>query len=414
MPQQPMAGMDMTMAERPLGIGEERDGSGTSWLPDATPMYAVHLTEGSWTVMIHGNGFVQYIREGSDRGDRQFGSVNWVMGMASRSTRGGILSLRSMFSIEPLTVGRCGYPDLLATGELCHGVRLHDRQHPHDLFMELAARYQHEITKSVAYEVYGGPAGEPALGPTAFPHRVSAIANPLSPVSHHWLDSSHISFGVLTGGVYGHTWKVEGSLFNGREPDDARYDFDFGALESYSGRVWYLPNESWALQVSAGHLAQAEGDPTGARHDVNRVTASATYHRRMEGSAVWATTAGWGRNSNPTEPSTFALLLETNLTTAERHVLFARAEFNRKTASDLALPRLPPDDLFDVEKVQGGYEYELRPVRGVVPAVGGSVWVSFVPGSLRPFYGGTRATGVAVFFNLHAAPMPPMMSGMRH
>lgn len=396
----PMAG--------PLDIGEQREGSGTSWLPDASPMYAVHLKAGEWNLMAHGNGFLQYIDEGSDRGDAQFGSINWFMAMASRKAGGGMFTGRVMLSLEPYTVGKCGYPDLLASGELCNGEPLHDRQHPHDLFMEVAARYQHSINDTLAYEVYGGPAAEPALGPTAFPHRVSALPNPLAPISHHWLDASHISFGVVSGGVYGRRWKAEGSVFNGREPDENRYDFDIAALDSYSGRFWLLPNDRWALQVSAGHLKAAESRPGGEPPlDVNRVTASATYHRPLEGTGVWATTAAWGRNSGPSEEPTHALLLESNATMAERHVVFGRAELNQKKGDDLALPTFA-ETISELGKLQGGYTYEFPKGGPVVPAIGGSVWVSFVPDRVAPFYGGTRSAGVAVFIYLHAPAMRPM------
>ena len=118
-----------------------RDGSGTSWLPDASPMYAFHWQRGDWQVMLHENAFLQFLDESGDRGSDQAGSINWVMGMAQRTAGPGRLMFRGMFSAEPWTVGGCGYPDLLASGERCNGEAIHDRQHPHDLMMELAAQY---------------------------------------------------------------------------------------------------------------------------------------------------------------------------------------------------------------------------------------------------------------------------------
>jgi hypothetical protein len=129
--------------------------------------------------------------------------------------------------------------------------------------MELAATYDRPLVRDIRLQLYGGPAGEPALGPTAFPHRISAMPSPLAPISHHWLDSTHITYGVVTGGVYGKRWKAETSVFNGREPDEDRTNFDFGALDSWSGRVWFLPTSRWALQVSAGHLTEAEAGHDG-------------------------------------------------------------------------------------------------------------------------------------------------------
>jgi hypothetical protein len=350
---------------------------------------------GDWMLMLHGNAFVEFIDTGGDRGDRQFGSVNWIMSMAQHEVSGGQLQFRGMFSLEPLTVGRCGYPNLLQSGEFCNGVALHDRQHPHDLFMEVAADYRRALSESIAFELYGGPSGEPALGPTAFAHRLSALPNPIAPIAHHWLDSSHISFGVVTGGLYGHKWKAEASVFNGREPDDQRYDFDFGALDSYSGRLWLMPAAEWALQVSAGHLKEAEFRATGPREDADRVTASATYHRLVN-DRLWATTIAWGQNREGGR-STSALTAETAADLAPNDTLFARGEIVGKTATELVLP-LPEDQTFTVTKLQIGYTRWLAEGKGVKAGIGGSIGVSIVPDQLASFYGGLTAGEFTVFF----------------
>ena len=386
-----------TMPANPLGVGQTRDGSGTSWLPDASPMQGFMRHHGSWMLMLHANAFVQYIDAGSDRGDRQFGSINWVMGMAQREMGGGQLLVKTMFSVEPVTVGRCGYPTLLASGEQCDGLPLHDRQHPHDVFMEIAAQYRHPVSDAIAIEIYGGPAGEPALGPTAFPHRLSALPNPIAPVSHHWLDSTHVSFGVVTGGLYGRKWKAEASLFNGREPDDRRYDFDTAALDSYSGRLWFMPTPAWALQVSAGHLNDAEEHDDGSREDVKRITASATY-QRLVNSRLWATTFAWGQNREA-DHSSPAFVAETAFDVTTRDVLFARGETVRKTAAELVLP-VERDEPFTIRKIQFGYTRWLAEGRGIRAGVGGSVGVSFVPEELRASYGGANIREAALYFTV--------------
>jgi hypothetical protein len=387
--------MTMEMPENPLGISQARDGSGTSWLPDASPMPGLMIHRGPWMLMLQGSAFLQFIKTGTDRGDDQFGSINWFMAMAQRPVAGGALQLRTMFSLEPLTVGRCGYPVLLQSGEFCDGAPIHDRQHPHDLFMEVAADYRRVLGRSIAFELYGGPAGEPALGPTAFPHRLSAMPNPIAPISHHWLDSTHVSFGVVTGGLYGRKWKAEGSVFNGREPDDRRYDFDLAPLDSYSGRVWFLPTPAWALQVSAGHLAQAEFRADGPREDVDRVTASATY-QRLVGNRVWATTMAWGRNVE-SDHATSAFTVETAVDVSVRDTIFARAEATGKTAADLVLPQ-PDDETFVVTKLQAGYTRWLGEGFGMKTGVGGSAGLSLVPESLRQVYGSRVGGEVSVYF----------------
>ncbi|HYR97382.1 MAG TPA: hypothetical protein VEO58_00100, partial [Gemmatimonadales bacterium] len=168
------------MNEGPLGIPESRMGSGTSWLPDASPMHAAHVMLGEWSLMLHGKGFVQYDWQGGPRGSNQVGFVNWAMAAASRSLGGGRLELRGMLSAEPWTVGSRGYPLLLQSGESYRGATLHDRQHPHDLFMELAALYERPVARNLGLSIYLAPVGEPAVGPVAFPHRPSAGADPLA------------------------------------------------------------------------------------------------------------------------------------------------------------------------------------------------------------------------------------------
>jgi YHS domain-containing protein len=386
-----------------------REGSGTSWQPDESPMYAVHLQRGAWTLMSHENAFVQALDDAGDRGASQAGSVNWFMEMAERSVATGHLELRGMISLEPWTVRGCGYPDLLTSGEICNGQKIHDRQHPHDLWMEIAVKYDAPLTSATRWQVYGGPAGEPAIGPGAFPHRVSAMPDPIAPISHHWLDSTHVSFGVVTGGVYGSRWKAEGSIFNGREPDQHRTDFDFGALDSYSARVWFLPTPRVALQVSAGHLKDAEvaavggiAAPLAPRVTVNRVTASLSY-TRMSATRVWASTFAWGRNSEP-GIATNAILAETNVTLEDRDTWFGRFEATGKTADDLDLVGVA-GDAFTVGKLQGGYTRYLSAVRGFRPGIGFVVSLGLVPEALKNVYGGRTIVGAGVYVTLRPAMM---------
>ena len=187
-----------------------------------------------WSVMAHGAAFLQLLWEPGDIhrtggfSELQVGGVNWGMLMARRPLGAGRLGLRMMGSLEPWTIPGCGSLNLLATGEMCRGDTIHDRQHPHDLFMELAADYDRPLRGAIRWQIYGGLAGEPALGPPGFPHRLSALVNPVAPVAHHWLDSTHITFGLVTTGVYGARWKAEMSAFNGREPDENRADLDLG------------------------------------------------------------------------------------------------------------------------------------------------------------------------------------------
>ena len=360
--------------------------------------------------MAHGTAFGQYLYEQGyihrtgGFSTHQGGSVNWGMLAARRPAGTGRVGLRVMTSLEPWTIPGCGTIDLLATGEVCHGDTIHDRQHPHDLVMELAAEYDRPLRGPLRWQLYAGIAGEPALGPPGFPHRLSASVNPVAPIAHHWLDSTHITFGLVTTGVYNERWKVEASLFNGREPDQNRKDVDVGPLDSVSARIAWLPSERLALQVSAGHLRKAEAEfaPT-PRTDVDRLTASATYHRRIALAGIWATTLAFGVNSADEiipegvfHARTYALMLETTATLGTRHTWFGRAELAEKPAHDLHAHAFSRR-VFTLGKVQAGYVRQLSPWKGLLPGVGGFAAVSMVPRELEVQYDGRVVPGVGLF-----------------
>ena len=409
----PAASHERGAVEEPLTSFPTGEASGTAWLPDPTPMEGVMRHWGTWDAMIDGNVFVQYLYEPTDRhrtggaSRHQFSSANWGMVMARRRAGAGRLGLRAMLSAEPWTVADCGFLNLLATGEACEGDTIHDRQHPHDLFMELAADYERPIGRSLRWQLYGGLSGEPALGPVAFPHRPSAGPNPMAPITHHWLDSTHVTFGLATTGVSSDRWKAEMSVFNGREPDAARAELDLAPLDSVSGRVWFLPTDHLALQVSSGYLHDAEG-AIGAEPStsVTRTTASATYHRLVRGFDVWATTLAYGVNSGPEivagdrhETTTHAGLAESALTLNDRHTFFGRLEVVGKPAESLHAHEYTTR-VFTVGKVEAGYVRSLRPWGHLVPAIGVIGSINVVPPELAPRYGSQVVPGVGVYLAL--------------
>jgi hypothetical protein len=389
-----------------------REGSGTAWLPDETPMYGVERTLGAWTLMLHGTAFGQFLYEPGDThrtggfSTRQISSANWLMVMARRRVGAGRVGLRTMASIEPWTVRDCGFINLLANGEVCEGDTIHDRQHPHDLFMEVAADYDRPLRGSLRWQVYAGLAGEPALGPAPFPHRISAMSNPIAPITHHWLDSSHITFGLITAGLYDARWKAEVSVFNGREPDADRADFDWGPLDSLSGRLTFMPTPRWAFQVSAAHLHGAEAEfPPQPRSNVERGTASATYHR-VTATDTWATTLAYGVNAGREVTSadvvdlvTHAVLLESTFSIREQHTWFGRVEVVGKPGHDLHVHEAPVK-VFGVGKVQGGYVWSFNAWRGIVSGIGATAAVSIVPSALASRYSGRLAPGFGVFVTI--------------
>lgn len=278
-------------------------------------------TSPGWTFMQDGIVYGLYNHQGGPRGGDEFRVPNWWMGMFSHPTGKSRLTLTTMFSLDPATVGKSGYGELFQVGEALEGKPLVDRQHPHDLFMQLGAVWSTPLTDRTSFILAGGLAAEPALGPVAFMHRASAAENPMAPLSHHTFDSTHIAFGVVTAGIDRGKWAVEGSVFNGREPDEHRWDVDFGRLDSVSGRLWFRPTSEWELQVSTGHLIDPEELEPGS---LQRTTASASWTRLQGGAGLVAVTAGYGVNAahGTTRQAVFA----EGTRKAGKNAIFGRAE----------------------------------------------------------------------------------------
>src|SRR5262245_47145736 len=255
-----------------------REASGTSWQPEATPHEGLHARFGEWDTMTHGFANLIYDDQGGPRGDTKTFMTSMLMVMGNRPVgEAGTVGLRAMVSADP-AFGKGGYQLLFQTGETADGqTPLIDPQHPHDLFMELSASYSHRLSERSSVFAYVGLPGEPALGPPTYMHRFSGEDNPEAPITHHWLDSTHITYGVVTLGYVLGEVKIEGSLFRGREPDENRYDIETGRLDSASVRLSWNPGRNWALQVSRGHIKSPE--QLHPDEDVDRTTASALSHR---------------------------------------------------------------------------------------------------------------------------------------
>lgn len=363
-----------------------REASGTSWQPQITPHQGVHWMAGDWMLMAHGFAFGIYDNQGGPRGDDKFFSANMAMVMAQRPLGPGTFGLRSMLSLEPATIGRQGYPLLLQTGETSDGKGpLIDRQHPHDLFMELAATYSLQLQKESSAFVYFGMPGEPALGPPTYMHRFSGMDDPEAPITHHWLDSTHITFGVATVGYIWKDWKLDASIFTGREPDQYRWNFDTPRFDSYSARLQYNPTKEWSFQVSYGHIISPEQLEPGI--DVGRLTASASYYHAWQ-SNIWATTFAWGQNRNDPGKVLDGFLLESTVVFANTHTIFARGE--RVSKDELFPPGSPMEgEEFTVNQISLGYIYDFASVRKLKFGIGGLGSVDILPSSLNAAYGDT-------------------------
>jgi len=402
MPGMNMSGMDMSgMNMGPMmkgalgGYPMTQDGSGTSWQPAATPMQGIMWASGGWTGMIHGYADLVYDQQNGPRGGDKTFSESMIMLAAQHPEGPGELTLRTMLSLDP-AMGPSGYPLLLQTGETADGVTpLVDRQHPHNLFMEMAGLYSLPIPSGSSAFLYVADPGEPALGPETFMHRASGMDDPAAPITHHWLDSTHITFGVITAGVAHGPWKLEGSVFDGREPDQYRWGYDPLRLDSWSGRISFNPTPNWSFQASYGYLHSPEQLTPNV--DQRRTTASAVYDLPFRGGA-WQTTLAWGRDSDDPGRTSDAFLLETAVAWG-RETVFARAETVKK--DDLFFGTSPlAGQAFQVSETTLGYVYDLPVARRVALGLGVEGTVNFVPGLLKTAYGGETPTGVMPFLRL--------------
>jgi hypothetical protein len=369
------------MAGGPLGIPEARAGSGTAWLPDSSPMHAAHFMAGKWTLMVHGIVAPLYDWQGGPRGDDQFNVTNWGMLTAMRPLGGGRVALRAMMSADPWTVGARGYPLLLQSGESYNGGQLHDRQHPHDLWIELAALWERPVASNLAALLYVAAVGEPAVGPPAFQHRPSTQSDPFAPLGHHWQDATHITYGAVTAGLFSHRVKLEASAFNGREPDAQRTDFDFRRIDSYSVRVAANPGPHWSLSAWYAYLDTPE--ELHPDESIHRYGAAAlTARGRLNGAIVWGANAQLGGTTS------HSVLAEGDLELGGQQHVFARVEYVRKTAADLVVAGAPADEVYDLGSFVLGF---LKAGFGIRGSVG------LVPASLEPVYGSRTPLGVAIF-----------------
>ena len=191
--------------------------AGTDAEPNSTPFEMLMTTKGSWTFMVHGVAFLNDIQQSGPRGRDKLFSTSWLMPMAQRRLGNGTFTLRAMLSLEPATISERRYPELFQQGETAYGLPIVDGQHPHDFFMELAALYDYKLGEKTMLSFYGAPVGDPAMGPVAYPHRVSSAEDPIAPLGHHLQDSTHIADDVITVGVTHGSLRLEASGFHGRD-----------------------------------------------------------------------------------------------------------------------------------------------------------------------------------------------------
>ena len=398
-----MAGMKMgeSMGDMQGMFGQypmTREASGTSWQPESTHMEGIQTMNGPWMTMYHGYINAVYDHQSGPRGDKQSFAESMFMAMASRRLGNGTLGLRAMVSLDP-TIGKSGYPLLFETGETANGrTPLVDRQHPHDLLMELSASYSYNLGSDSSVFAYAGLPGEPALGPPAFMHRMSGMDNPEAPLTHHWLDSTHITFGVVTAGYIWRTFKLEASSFNGREPDQYRWNVETRKFDSASARLTWNPTPEWSLQVSHGRL----GSPEALEPDVavKRTTASASYEHAIAGHPM-QTTFAWGRNRHTPGITTNGYLLESAMHVRDDWTVFGR--FEKVENNELFQEGEPQHgQVFNIRKLSLGFVHDFAQLGKVKLGAGALVSKFGKPTALDSVYG-SSPTSYMLFFRAKLA-----------
>ena len=380
----------MTMSGALGPYSMQRESSGTAWQPDNSEPMGLMTMSGSWTFMAHGLVNLVYDHQSGARGNDKAFVSGMLMGMARRPIGNGTLQFKAMVSPDPL-MGPRGYPLLLASGETANGRdRLIDRQHPHDFVMELSASASQQLSARDSLFIYAGLPGEPAFGPPAFMHREAIEDSPEAPISHHWLDSTHISFGVVTAGIVLDRVKLEVSRFNGREPDQHRWNIETGPLDSTAIRLSWNPTAALALQGSWGHFTDPEQLEPGI--DQKRLSASALYAREIAPGWKFAGTLAWGRKTVE-HHNDDAYAVEASVR-QDAWTLFGRGEMtdNRELVAGSE-----SGPAYRVGKVSLGCVRDIRLSRHMSIGAGGLFALNFVPGALAPLYGGRNPVGVMGF-----------------
>lgn len=371
--------------------------SGTDAEPNSTPLEMLMTTKSSWTFMFHGNAFLNDIQQSGPRGADKLFSTNWLMPMAQRKLGNGVLTLRAMLSLEPATVTQRRYPELFQQGETAYGLPIVDGQHPHNFFMELAALYDYKLKEKTMLSFYAAPMGDPAMGPIAYPHRATASEDPVAPLGHHLQDSTHIAYDVFTVGLTHRIFRLEASGFQGREPDEHRWEIEAGSIDSWSTRVTVNPAQNWSFQYSIAQLHSPEA--LAPHEDVRRMTSSLMYNRPLR-KGNWASMFLWGRNQSLADGNVGnSYLLESTLQFAARNHLWTRIEdvdrTNELLLGEHALPPAFNERYFTrVQAYTAGYDRDVGRIPHLSTAVGGQMMWYGVPEALKPVYGAHPVGGV--------------------
>lgn len=398
-----MSGMPAEHSSKSLvDLLEHHAASGTDAAPASTPEHMMMIMKKRWTFMFHGEAFLNELQQTGPRGFDKVFSTNWVMLMAQHKLARGTFTVRTMLSLEPASVSQQRYPELFQEGETAFGRPIVDGQHPHDFVMELAALYDYKLTEKTLLSFYAAPVGDPALGPVAYPHRMSAAENPIAPLGHHLEDSTHIANDVVTVGFTHKNVRLEASGYHGREPDEHRWNIDSGEIDSWSARLTFNPGQNWSFQYSIANLSRPEAlQPL---EDVRRMTASLIYNRPLR-AGNWSSMLLWGRNQSVSDGNTGnGYLLESTLRFANRNHLWTRIENVDRTTALLLGVNSEPSDFREryftrVQAYTVGYDRDVGKIPHVSTAIGGQITWYSLPQDIKPIYSSHPLGGI-IFLRL--------------
>lgn len=384
---------------------ESHSSSGTSLEPSSTPTPMLMTMRGNWMLMFHANAFLVDTQQSGPRGADKLFSTNWFMPMAQRVWGPGQLTLRAMFSLEPATVTGRQYPLLFQQGETAYGRPIADGQHPHDFVMEFAALYDLPLGRNTLLSFYVAPVGDPAIGPTAYPHRASALEDPVGTLGHHQEDSTHISDDVITVGLTHGIARLEASGFHGREPNEHRWQVQQGPMDSWSTRLTLQPGRNWSGQYSYSYIHSPE--QLFPLENQRRMTASIMYNRPLHSLGLdnWTSSLIWGRTRTGSDNLIQnSYLLESLLHLASRNSLYTRIE-NVDRTTELLLDEQPvPPDFHEepagrVQAYTIGGDHDFALIPHLASALGAQVTTYTAGSRLEPVYG-SHPVGVSFFLRL--------------
>lgn len=294
------------------------------------------------------------------------------------------LNFRSIFSVEPGTIGKCGYPLLFSTGYTANGItELLNAYPPLDFVTELSGSYVHQWQNVRLYGYFGLP-GAPVLN--LLPQqRIAEFFMPTGSITHRYMTSTDIVYGVGSAGLDIYGICLEGSLFTGKSQDERYWKVKKPHFDSFGVRLSYCYEDAFSFQVSYGHIKDT--DPVELCVKNKRFLVSAAYNVVTD-TSLWNTTIAYAHNHYCPGESLHSALFESCYILCDRHIVFGRYEYTQTDAPLAYKAREDVADMFyKVQKIGLGYRYQFQPIMHALWSLGVSGDVSLVPSNLKQVYG---------------------------